>query len=636
MANNNTDKNSILSVPEAANELGISPATLKNWIRLGKIAAGKNGNSYVLSTSDIKRISKDMESQKVLRQRRNKQLSDSNFIPKSYIAADSPNYKTVKDIVNEALNSDLKPEDIISFYSHALMKKRCLPSAVISALGKSLPKAPSAKASVVLSHTLQYVHSEDILGMLYISLRNLRTKKKTGSYYTPFFAVDLICKSLLLNKDAGNKTICDPACGTGNFFVRLPETIACENIYGFDIDPVAVSIARINVAVKYKVKDIKTAKAIIKNIVCSDFLADDFKERFDITMGNPPWGYVFDAAQSAAYRQKYRCAKASGRPESFSLFIEKAMTISGRTAFLVPETIMESDTHIGIRKLILEKGSVNSICYLGDIFDKVQCPCVILDVSPVKAKTEISVYFYKKRNHALHPVRNFTASNKRITSGSFQLLADDSEYALIKKMDSCKHFTLRGNAAFALGIVSGNNRELIKDKPEKGLEGLIRGTDIEKFSLKTPSFFIDFVPARLQQVAPEEYYRNPDKLFYKFIAREPVVAHDAKGYVSLNSANIIIPMKEGYSALYIMAVLNSKCISYYYRHISNNMKVLRAKLEVLPIPLCDEATMREITLLARDIMKSSENMEARNLLEDKIAMLFGLNKKEFRAISKDY
>jgi predicted RNA methylase len=635
LTSRSTGENSILSVRTAAGELGISPATLKNWIRLGKVAAERSGNSYVLSKKDVAKISRDLESRDLLRKRRNKRLSDSNFIPKSYIASDSPNYKTVIEMLNEAEASTLEPSDILIFYACRLMKERGLSDEIAAKLTAGFKVPCSKKGHKILSYDITYIPREDILGMLYISLRNLRSKKKTGSYYTPFFAVDLICDSPLFAEDIQGKKVCDPACGTGNFFVRLPDNIAPENIYGYDIDPVAVCIARINVALKYRVNNAATINKIIKNISCSDFLAVSSLKRFDIAIGNPPWGYDYNKKQSEKLRKAFKSAKSSGKPESFSLFIEKAMAVSERTAFLVPETLMESDTHYSIRSLILEKACVNAISYLGDIFDKVQCPCVILFISSDKKGRNTSVSFYKKKKQSLSVIKEFAVSTKRISSDSFQLLADDKEYALLKKMDSCRHFTLKDNAEFALGIVSGNNKGLIKETRAKGLEGLIRGTDIEKFSLKKPSSFIDFVPENLQQVAPERFYRTPGKLFYKFIAKEPVVAIDEQGYVSLNSANIILPTIEGYSSYYIMAVLNSRCISYYYRHTSNNMKVLRAKLESLPIPHCNEVKMQEISALSKALTASPKSLELRDELELKISELFGLDDKDFRAISND-
>ena len=633
MAIKKAPDNSILSVRKAAEILGICPATLKNWIKLGKISADKRGASYVLDKSEVNICLKRLESSDSLRKRRNKSLSDSNFIPKSYIDSSSPNYKTIIEIVHSAGDCEASTEDILMFYASALLSAWGISKVSIKKLTKNHNLSGRLINDTVFSYSLVPVTQEDTLGMLYLSLRSLREKKATGSYYTPFFAADKLCETVLPADDSyEDKTICDPACGTGNFLIRLPDSFKPENIYGIDIDSIAITIARINLAIRYHLDDAGEIAKLFKNIICADFLNLQPGRSFDITIGNPPWGVSFTPEESLALKKTFRSAAGVGRPESFSLFTEKAMSVSDTVAFLLPETILESGTHTRIRELIMENGTVKSLIYLGDIFDKVQCPCIILEAASSYSISSVNVSFYKRSKKTLNLQRSFSAGRKRLTALSFQLIADDLQHSIIQKMEACKHFTLKGNAEFALGIVSGSNTSLIHSEKAPGLEPIVKGTDIEKFRLKEPSSFVSFSEDEFQQVAPEKYYRNKDKLFYRFIAPEPIIAHDSNGYLSLNSANIIVPRKEGYSSFYIMAVLNSSCISYYYRHTCRNMKVLRNKLEQLPIPLCSAETTEKISALAESVSMGIAEADA---LDREISALFGLTEEEIRAISQD-
>ncbi len=626
--------NSILSFKAAAETLGISRATLKNWIRLGKIDAIRQGSSYVFTPETIKNCELLLEEKRMLRSRRNKRLHDSNYLPKSYIDSSSPNFEIVKAIVNEASLCNESLEDILFYYETLLMKKRGLSSRVITALTEDYSKEPAVSNKAVYSYEPEIIPLEDTLGFLYLSLRSLKAKKASGAYYTPFFAVDLICNSSLQDHSKG-QTICDPACGSGNFLIRLPADISPQDIFGFDIDPVAIRIARINLAIKHKVTELNTIEAIKRNISCCDFLSKDVSESFDITIGNPPWGYEFSSQMSDYLRKNFFSAKGSGRPESFSLFLEKALSLSKSVSFLVPESILESKTHTGIREFILKTGELATLSYLGEIFDKVQCPCIILTTSSERSSGTIKVEFYNKKKKELIKTASFYAPSSRISSDSFHILADEDSFRIIQKMESTGHFTLKANAKFALGIVSGGNNSLLSSKNKEGLEGVIKGTDISKFCLKAPSSFISFKPNALQQVAPEHFYRQKPKLVYKFIAKEPIVAIDETGYFTLNSANIIIPDARGYSPYYIMGVLNSSCIGFYYRKTCRNMKVLRAKLEALPIPFCSEEKMKELADLSRMLSKSSDDklLETLNL---KVAELFHISPEEYKAISSKY
>lgn len=633
MAINEATDNRILSVTKAAEILGICPATLKNWIKLGKINAHKKGRSFILDEGDVLTHLRGLESSGTLRKRRNKSLSDSNFIPKSYIDSSSPNYKTILDIVHSAEGSRAQTRDILMFYACAILSAEGISAESVKRLTEAFSFSKSLQSDPVFSYSLVPVSQEDTLGMLYLSLRGLRDKKATGSYYTPFFAADKLCEiAFPADLEADDVTVCDPACGTGNFLIRLPMGISPANIYGVDIDPLAVAIARINLAIRHQLDDAGSIDILFRNIICEDYLSLSSNRRFNYIIGNPPWGVNFSPEESKRLKKAYSSASGVGKPESFSLFIEKALSMSDSVTFLVPETILESGAHTRIRELILEKGSVSSLVYLGEIFDKVQCPCIILGTSPSYSDGAVSVSFYKRNKKTLIMQKSFPAQKNRLTPLSFQLIADDLQSSIIKKMENCPHFTLKGNAEFALGIVSGSNTSLLRSSKAPGLEGIVKGTDIGKYVLKQPSSFVQFREDAFQQVAPEKYYRNRDKLFYRFIAREPVIAHDSSGYLSLNSANIIIPKKEGYSSYYIMAVLNSSCISFYYRHTCRNMKVLRNRLEQLPIPICTPSLMEEISEMAKAVAEGTISPDKADL---KIAALFGLTAEEITAISQD-
>ncbi len=124
-------------------------------------------------------------------------------------------------------------------------------------------------------------------------------------------------------------------------------------------------------------------------------------------------------------------------------------------------------------------------------------------------------------------------------------------------------------------------------------------------------------------------YRAKEKLFYKFIANEPIFAYDDTGMLSLNSANIVIPHVQGYSTAYIMAILNSTVISYYYKHKYRSVKVLRSAIEELPIAECDVDTMNLISELALSIahgINASEN--SANRLNSLIMDLYGISAYE--------
>jgi hypothetical protein len=213
---------------------------------------------------------------------------------------------------------------------------------------------------------------------------------------------------------------------------------------------------------------------------------------------------------------------------------------------------------------------------------------------------------------------------------------DDEEYFLYKKLSTPDNkIYLKNNATFALGIVTGNNDKYITQTKTDTNEIILKGSDLDKFKIKKATNYIEFKPNEFQQVAPTEFYRTPEKLFYKFISKKLVFAYDNKQTLSLNSCNILIPKINNLNIKYIMAILNSKVAQFLFEKKYNSVKVLRAHIEDIPIPLCNDNTQREIVNIVEKILNSEDTNN--NLIEElneKIYDLYSLNENEKNIIKR--
>ncbi|MEO0150936.1 MAG: N-6 DNA methylase [candidate division WOR-3 bacterium] len=104
--------------------------------------------------------------------------------------------------------------------------------------------------------------TRDLLKKLYQYLIPKEIRHRLGEYYTPDWLAELVIKEVGYNGDI-NKRILDPACGSGTFLVlaiklaiengrknKLPNNEIVNrivrNIWGFDLNPLAVIAARTN------------------------------------------------------------------------------------------------------------------------------------------------------------------------------------------------------------------------------------------------------------------------------------------------------------------------------------------------------------------------------------------------------
>ncbi len=645
MTHSGENKN-LLSVKMLSEKLSVSEATVKNWIKLNKIFPSKTEKSQAYFTQEYSdNLIKELNSKKsnLLKSRRNKKYISGSFFYKDYLSKNSKNLKIISDLSDYITKKNIKLTKtqikliVADCAIQLLLQNQKIKTNTKNSLKKYLEKEfslgiydelindlienPNTALKFCDTHgeilkNYIYEKNEDILGLLYISLSNLNRRKATGAYYTPTKIVKKIINEIDF-KNFADKTILDPCCGAGNFLLQLPAELNIEQIFGNDIDQTAIIITRLNMALKFKIKD---TKILYKNFTNKNYLIDDFDKKFDLIIGNPPWGAEFEQVTTDKLQKKYICAKCKNI-ESYDVFIEKSLSClnqDGDLFFVLPEAVLTVKNHENIRKIILKNNSVKYAEYLGNMFDKVQCPSIILGIK--HTKTPFSCVGMKVKNKT----QNFVIKKERkITPDAFNFSMDDEQYLTYKKIFSGEKIYLKDKAVFALGIVTGNNKKYITDKKTDSNEVVIKGSDLTKFKIKPAKNYIEYKPNDFQQTAPTEIYRAKEKLFYKFISKKLVFAYDDKQRLSLNSCNILIPQIKGLNIKYIMAILNSKAAQFVFEKKYNSVKVLRSHIEEIPIPICDEKTQNEIVKIVDEILSGSDKNYG--ILEEKICKLYGLN-----------
>lgn len=646
-----------LSLEELSNELSISVATAKNWLRLGKINFQKTkGNTKYFSREYLDKLLVNIRQSddNVLKSRRNKNYIKGNFFYKDYVPSSSKNIKTVESLLNTLSSDRLADEDYTKYIVADCAIQLLVQAKKISSVGENFllnylenklnlgfysqlidffieDKNKAIlfinKFADLFQFNFVYEKNEDLLGLLYLSCSNMNKRKQCGMYYTPTKVVQLAIENLLSkNEITKEDKILDCCCGTGNFLLNLPDSVKLEQIYGNDIDIISSHITKINLALKHDIKDLKI---LDNNITNWDFLTEYNQADFNYIIGNPPWGYCFSKAQKENLSKNYLTAQKEN-VESFDLFIEKSLSVlkkDGILTFVLPESVLNVKSHIAIRQIIKDNNSIQYINYLGNIFDGVHCPGIVLQIKHTKSPmlTSGMVIGTEKNLFEISTQRDVNIDN-------FNFKICDNEYKLLKKiLDPQNKKYLKGNAEFALGIVTGNNKLYLSPKKSETNEVIIKGSDISPYKINDGKNFITYDKKLFQQSAPLEMYRACEKLVYKFISNKFAFAYDDNKRLTLNSCNILIPKIKGMDIKYILAVLNSSVAQFVYQKEFNSVKVLRSHLEKIPIPICQAKVQQEITQFVNAII-AAEDMECyKNLydtLDDKISQLYGLNYKE--------
>ena len=402
----------------------------------------------------------------------------------------------------------------------------------------------------------------------------------------------------------------DPACGSGSF---LFNSNALSNlIFGVDNDPIAIMIAKFNYFIKFP-------NGNYPNIFCDDFFNWYLKNKhlmFDYLIGNPQYGANINLKNINSSHV------ISG--ESFSYFIEFGFTLLkdvGIMRYLLPESILNVKKHYDIRKFILNNTNLNKIKKYQTKFAGIMSDLYMLEITNDKNNSDL---IFVDNKSTIIPKTIFKGL-KNLVITSF----NKKDVTIVQKVIDIQGHNL-SNSIFALGVVTGNNKEKLFDNPTDNSEPIYSGKEVNKYKLLPPKKHIIFDRNNLQQVAPDNVYRAPQKLVYKTINKHIKMVMDDTQSLTTNSANIIIPNIIGYDMHTIMGILNSQLYSYLNIKLFGGVnKISKENLEVLPIPKISNKQNLCIKELVMKVMETSDDSYLQNYIHKNI---FGLSKAEIEYI----
>lgn len=628
-----TNKDQI-DINNAASFLKVSSATIRNWIKQGLIEAH-------ITQEQILSIKEDLENGQLkrLNSRANKSKSFKTFIPTEY-----SNNKIISTTIDQIklLSKQFfsSVEETIYNLAVAFIEEKTHKSDKWTINRKVFEKVLNeyniyglnqnhnfiTKATEIIN-SLKDNNCTDVLGLVYQSLISEGEKSVKGSYYTPKSIID----NLVSDLDKSIKTFMDPCCGTGAFLMSAIElrNILPQNLYGADIDRTAVFIARVNILEHYKtytkipnIYHLDTLDELIKNKHKLPF--KKIVGKIDAIATNPPWGAN---KNSTNYQAIENFLKSK---EVYSMFVLKSYDLlkkDGELNVLLPESVLKISTHRNIRKHMLTNSKIIKIKEYGRAFRGVYSRVIAIHLKK-REKLEHNTIAIEtvNRNHTICQ-NDFQKTKNYI----FEIDIDNEKRKLIEKIYSTPYLSLKNNAKWALGIVTGNNNKHLSSRQTDGLEPIYKGSEIDFYQLKEPVNYINFSHSNyLQQVAKEHIYRTSEKLIYKFISNRLVFAYDNKQSLTLNSANIMIPEIPDMSIKTVLAFLNSSVFQFLHMYKFSTYKILKGNLEELPFPKISKANSKKINNLVDQAI--SGNTEAIPIIDNIIYHIFGLSETEIYTI----
>jgi len=426
--------------------------------------------------------------------------------------------------------------------------------------------------------------------------------------------------------------ILDPACGSGAFLNQALEFLISEhrwidehksdllkegftiseyekdiveqNLFGVDINEEAVEIAKLSLWLRTAKKGRKLS-TLSNNIKCGNSLIDDpeiagekafnwneeFKEimsngGFDVVIGNPP--YVFggnegiSSIEKVYFKENYQTG--IGKVNLFTLFIEKSYFLLKNDAefsFIIPNTFLRVTSYHESRKFLLNNFIFRELADLGnDVFQNAITTAIILFAKKARAKKDSFCKVIKDFSGAYWRISlNDIIKNKYLITSNLSV----EKAQLLRKLNNEKIFLGHECREMIFGVViSKNKSDLVFDKQFDNYKPFLEGRDISSYFIKPVTKYLNYKPALLHRARTPKVFEVEEKLLVKRITggeRPLKVAYDNEGIYNKESINNIILKKDSeFEHRFILALLNSKLINWFYNNQFTNASKLTVNI----------------------------------------------------------
>lgn len=489
-------------------------------------------------------------------------------------------------------------------------------------------------------------------------------RKSQGIYYTPAHIVDFIVRHtftpLLEEKGLRElKTIkvVDPACGSGSFLIKcfdeiyntikdrggvvtksksedafLKFAILDSSIYGVDLDPQAIEIAKLNLLLMalephHKLpllsKNMKVGNSLVEDRKFSNqsfVWREEFPEvfvqgGFDVVVGNPPYLSVkrgLPVKEAEYYRKHYSTAQKQF--DVFEIFIERGLGLlrpGGRLGFIVPKPVLTNENMTPLRRLVLEKSELEVIADVGRPFEDAEVEGVILVLKKVdKPAKDYKVKIFKGdfiKNNVMQfavPVAQFIKRDDLAFA-----ISESGALAILEKITGSGE-RLGDFYNAVRGVEAGKKDPSIMERNRTGSWPLLRGEDVNAYDCKSSGKFI--LPTSDISIFKDKIlYDTPSKVLVRRVDNKLTAAlDDSRSYV-LNTLYVLRPISgRSVDAYFVIGVLNSKAANFWFK----NRFVFEDKLfpyvrasQLLQVPIPTKSLARtKVAKLVRERIKGGK------------------------------
>ena len=394
---------------------------------------------------------------------------------------------------------------------------------------------------------------------------------------------------------------------------RLP--ILTNNIFGVDLDIQAIEIARLNLLLRSLARretlpsladNIRQGNSLISGTEqeLKGYFGDNWREKkpfnweqefkdimaqggFDVVIGNPPYGAQFDTCDKNYLYRNFQTGEY--QLDSYLLFIERAITLLKDKCFLgfiVPNPWLTNIKVTKLRQYVLDTCKIQKIIhYPVKVFGQSVVDTVVFIVQKEQDhqersdnKLKITIYREHPEPELMHTIPQ--AQWER--TGIFNIFVDASGLQVLRKIEQ-NTVNLKVVCDVVVGIKPyqvgkgqpKQTREIVKNrsfdatyKKDNTYRHYIRGSDINRYCTQWDQTHWVSYGQWLAEPRKRENFDAKEKIIIRQTSDSLVATLDQEQFLCLNNTHTINLKSTQYDLRYILALINSRLMNYFYQSLN--------------------------------------------------------------------
>ncbi|MCL4557111.1 MAG: N-6 DNA methylase [Deltaproteobacteria bacterium] len=434
--------------------------------------------------------------------------------------------------------------------------------------------------------------------------------------------------------------------GSGSYRLTTYERkrILLNNIYGVDIDPQAVEVTKLSLLLKvlegensqtldvqYKLFHERALPDLENNIKCGNSLIgpdfyqqqslnlfnDDERLRinafdwntefkdimssggFDAVIGNPPWISLSGKFGNDIHSKdeiSYLIGHFKGNtymPNIYEYFIAQGLNLSrlnGYFSFIVPDRLGYNNQFVQLRKRILTETNIISLLYKAP-FPDITADTLVFVFFKSKPKIEHTIIISEFQKVPIKLKQNEIMQQ---SNHVFEYFEDIKIMPLIKHISSISSVIFLGEICESTSGFGGKTELIQEHKTNQNQIPTLKGDSIERYKFRK-SYWFDFCKQNITgRTTDKSKLGAIPKVLIRKTGSSIIATYDNSGIFPEQSLYFLFNIKTKIDFKFLLGILNSKLLTFYYRAkcLTNKNSIAQAKkvdLDQLPIYKVDQS-----------------------------------------------